>query len=161
MARPRKLAGTAVDKRNGQRADVGVSGAAVERFDPPAAISGPARAAYEDFWSDRPALLLTPSSRVVLLRWIDALDRYLRASAAADAEPLVTGSTGQQVLNPLYKLAESARGVMESCERQLGIGGLNAAALGIAAITERRSLQQLNAEFTGAAEAPTDDPRLR
>lgn len=168
MPRTRKLPGTAVDKRNGQRADLTAVGAGstgtVGRFDPPAGLSAPALAAWEDFWADRPALLLTPSSKVVLLRWIDALERQARALRAADADPLVTGSTGQAALNPLYRLAESCRATIVDCEKQLGIGGVNASALGLAAITERRSLADLNAKYgTPAGGEPDrdDDPRIR
>jgi hypothetical protein len=151
MPRAKKIAGTAVDKRNGQRADLGiVPGLKVARFDPPADLCPEAVAAWEAFWSDRQALLLTPSAKVVLLRWVDALDRYFRTLGEADADPMSTGSMGQEILNPLYKLAEQARATVETCERQLGIGGLNAASLGIAAITEARSLREMNARYGGA-----------
>jgi hypothetical protein len=165
MPRARKLAGTAVDKRNGQRADLGiVPGLRVERFDPPADLCEQAQAAWEVFWSDRQALLLTPSAKVVLLRWVDALDRYFRTLELADADPMSTGSMGQEVLNPLYKVAEQARATVEACERQLGIGGLNAASLGIAAITEARSLREMNARYGGAdgnRDRQAEDPRLK
>lgn len=135
------------------------------RFDPPTGLSGAAVEAWEGFWADRPALLLTPSARVVLLRWIDALNRYLVATAAADAEPLVSGSTGQLRPSPLYAVAAQALRTAETAERQLGIGGLNAAALGLAAIAERRSLQELNVQYTppagqGGARDDAQDPRL-
>ena len=83
---------------------------------------------------------------------------------AADADPVVTASTGQQALNPLYRLAESCRAIIADCEKQLGIGGVNASALGLAAITERRSLADLNARY---GETPVggdrddSDPRIR
>jgi hypothetical protein len=136
----------------------------VPRFDAPTGLSAAAVEAWEGFWADRPALLLTPSSRPVLLRWIDALNRYLVATAAADAEPLVSGSTGQLRPNPLYGVAAQALRTVETAERQLGIGGLNAAALGLAAIAERRSLQELNVQYTpagqGGARDDAQDPRL-
>lgn len=165
VPRPKKPPGTAVDRRNGQRADLAAVSGGVGRFDPPENLCVDAAAAWEDFWADRPALLLTSSSKVVLVRWVEAVNRYLVASRGADVEPITAGSTGQEVMNPLYKVAEQARAVIEACERQLGIGGLNAANLGIAAITERRSLADLNASYGGGggndkpAEAP--DPRLR
>lgn len=165
MPRARKLAGTAVDKRNGQRADLGVvTGLKVERFAPPADLCPEAAAAWEAFWSDRQALLLTPSAKVVLLRWVDALDRYFRTLGEADAAPVSEGSMGQKVLNPLYKLAEQARATVEACEKQLGIGGLNASQLGIAAITEARSLREMNARYGqagGGSKEQEQDPRLR
>lgn len=164
MPRAKKVAGTAADRRNGQRATLGmVPGLKVERFDPPDGLSEVALAAWEAFWADRQALLLTPSSRVVLLRWVDALDRYFRATSEADKEPIVTGSHDGTVMNPLYRVAEQARSAMETCEKQLGIGGLNAASLGIAAITEARSLREMNARYGGADgnrdSTQAEDPR--
>lgn len=166
MPRPKKPAGTTADKRNGQRADLSVvGGSKVERFDPPEGLCVEARGAWEEFWADRPALLLTPSAKIVLQRWITALNRYWITTAEADGDPLLTGSTGQQVANPLYKIAEQALRTVEACEKQLGIGGLNASSLGLAAIQERRSLADMNARYGGAGgssdgdETP-EDPRL-
>jgi hypothetical protein len=170
VPRAKKTAGTAVDKRNGQRAVLGVvPGLKVERFDPPEGLCEAAMAAWEAFWVDRQAVLLTPSAKVVLLRWVDALDRYLRTLGDADLSPLVDGSQGQEVLNPLYRVAEQMRATVEACERQLGIGGLNASQLGLAAISEARSLQDMNARYGGssgdgdqATERDTErDPRRR
>jgi hypothetical protein len=152
---PRKPFGTAVDKRNGQRVAVLTAGQ-VERFEPPKELLPLAAEAWDAYWGDRPSALLTPAGVTVLRRWIDALDRYLRTTAEADLEPLVTGSTGQSVPNPLYKIAEAALGTVERCERQLGIGGLNAASLGLAAITERRSLADMNSRYDGSGSASSN-----
>jgi hypothetical protein len=165
VPRAKKIAGTAADKRNGQRAILGMApGLKVERFDPPEGLSEVAVAAWEAFWSDRQSMLLTPSSQVVLLRWVDALDRYFRTLAEADKEPVMDGSHGGSIMNPLYQIAERARTVVEACEKQLGIGGLNAASLGIAAITEARSLREMNARYGGAdgnRDRHAEDPRLK
>lgn len=168
MPRPKKPAGTTVDKRNGQRADLHVAtGTEVERFDPPPDLCGEAVEAWDAYWADRPSLLLTPSARVVLLRWVEALNRYLVTTREADLEPVVTGSTGQLVANPLYKIAEQALRTVETCEKQLGIGSLNASSLGLAAIQERRSLADMNARYGGGQRGGSDqdgddgeDPRL-
>lgn len=166
MPRAKKPAGTAVDARNGQRALSVVGGLTVEKFAPPGGMSPAARAAWDAFWEDRPARLVTPAAKVVLLRWVDALDRYLRTIAEADQSPLVMGSQGQEVLNPLYRVAEQALATVHACERQLGVGGMNAAALGLAAISEARSLADMNARYTddrrdSADDGDEADPRLR
>ena len=162
MPRTKKPFGQAVDPRNGQRAlsVAGSSPGGVGRFDPPAGLTDAAVDAWEGFWEDRPALLLTPSARPVLLRWIDALNRYVRFTALADKSALIKGSTGQLRTNPLYGIAEQALRTAEACERQLGIGSLNAAALGLAAIAERRSLIDLNARYQEEDHGAADDPRL-
>jgi hypothetical protein len=167
VPRAKKTAGTAIDKRNGQRALLGVvPGLKVEWFAPPEGLCDAAVAAWEAFWVDRQAMLLTPSAKVVLLRWVDALDRYFRTLGDADSSPLVDGSQGQEVLNPLYRVAEQMRATVEACERQLGVGGLNASQLGLAAISEARSLQDMNARYGGAGgddgdQAEEQDPRRR
>src|SRR6266540_996203 len=102
--------------------------------------------------------------RALLLRWVTELDRYLRTVAEADLDPLSTGSTGQVVENPLYKVAYRALDAVERCERQMGAGGLNRSKLGIAVLAERRSLADMNARYggrdDGAAELPQPDPRV-
>jgi hypothetical protein len=173
MPRPKKPAGTAADKRNGRReVDLGPQpNRLVEKFDPPNSVCDEALDAWDLFWQDNQSLLLTPSSRVVLVRWVEALDRYIRSTAAADLEPLVEGSTGQMVVNPMYKIADQALRTIEACEKQLGIGGLNASTLGLAAISEKRSLADMNARYANPRSGggggdddqgpDEDDPRLK
>src|SRR5262245_47063693 len=166
MPRAKKAAGTTVDRRNGRRADLTpVQGG---RFDPPEGLSDPALALWDAYWSDTVATVQTPVDRGVLTRWIVEYDRYLRASAEADKRPLVEGSTGQAVENPLYKIAYRALGAAEKCERQMGVGALNRSTLGIAVIAEQKSLQDMNARYgggdadsdSGAAPAQRPDPRV-
>jgi hypothetical protein len=62
---------------------------AVPRFDPPTGLSAAAVEAWDVSWQDyRPALLLTPSSRTLLLRWdhtevVVAVDMALRRDSVA------------------------------------------------------------------------------
>lgn len=151
-----------MDKRNGARL-IAVGGGQVERYPAPKGLCPAAVRAWDAFWGDRQSALLTASGKVVLERWADALSRMLISLAAADAQPLVEGSTGQSVINPLYKIAEQARAAVEACERQLGVGGMNAASLGLAAVSEARSLADLNARYAepegGDESDADDDPR--
>lgn len=160
MPRTKRPAGMTVDKRNGRKADlVPVTG---QRFDAPDGISDEASALWDAYWDDTVAGVATPVDRALLLRWITETDRYLRTVANADREPLVSGSTGQLVENPLYKIAYRALEVVERCEKQMGVGGLNRSHLGIAVITERRSLAEMNASYGGErAEIEQEDPRRR
>lgn len=178
MPRSKKAAGTAIDKRNGQRAiDTVGRMVAVERFELPPGLAKIAYEAWDDFWQDRQALLLTTSSKIVLKRWVMAVNRYDRAIKEADQQPLVEGSARQMIMNPMYKIAKDALATIDACERQLGIGTLNATNLGMAALAEQARLADLNEAYEeprehdegarqrGAA-GPTlpgtveDDPRL-
>lgn len=147
MPRTKAPAGTTVDRRNGRRADlVPVAGA---RFDPPDGLCDEASAAWDAYWDDTVATVMTPVDRAVLLRWIREMDRYLRLTAEADLQPSVRGSQGQPVENPLYGTAYKALAAVQACEKQMGMGALNRSALGIAVITERKSLHEMNARYGG------------
>src|SRR6266545_2824988 len=148
MPRTKRPAGQTVDKRNGRKAEL--AAVAGQRFDPPSGISGEASAVWDAYWADTVSSVGTPVDRALLLRWITETDRYLRTVASADLDPLVEGSQGQLVENPLYKIAYRALEVVEQCEKQMGVGGLNRSNLGIAVLTERRSLAEMNARYGGA-----------
>lgn len=164
MPRTKKPAGMAVDPRNGRRAElVVVKG---ERFDPPETVCELAREAWDAYWDDTVAGVLTPADRALLLRWVTEYDRYLRLMAEADLQPMVRGSQGQPVENPLYGAAHRSLAAVQYCEKQLGMGPLNRSALGIAVITEKKSLADMNARFAGGGDvdggqvASRPDPRV-
>jgi P27 family predicted phage terminase small subunit len=166
LPRTKKPAGTTVDRRNGRRLDlIAVAGA---RFDPPEGICEEARQAWDAYWDDTVATVQTPVDRAVLIRWVREMDRYLRLTAEADEKPTVRGSTGQPVENPLYSTAYKALGVVQACEKQMGMGALNRSALGIAVIQEQKSLRDMNARYGGgdddsgepAAVTSRPDPRV-
>lgn len=148
MPRTKKPAGTTVDRRNGRRADLmAVSGG---RLPAPPGLSAPAAELWDAYWNDAVATVQTPVDRGVLNRWITEYDRYLRTIGEADLCPLVEGSMGQKVENPLYKIAYRALDAAERCERQMGVGALFRSNLGIAVIAEQKSLQDMNARYGGA-----------
>lgn len=154
-----------MDKRNGRKAEL--TALPGQRFDPPDGLSDEAAALWDAYWEDTVASVATPVDRALLLRWITETDRYLRAVTEADKQPIVEGSKGQPVENPLYAVAYRALDVVERCEKQMGVGGLNRSNLGIAVLTERRSLADMNARYGGAGgnnsavEAPKQaDPRV-
>lgn len=165
LPRTKKPAGTAVDKRNGRQAELRPVGE-LAKPDRPEHLCDEAVEQWEAYWGEAAATVQTLADRGVVLRWIDAVDRYLRLVAEADRAPLLPGSTKQMAENPLYKIADKALGTIERCEKQLGIGALNRAGLGIAVITEQRSLADMNSRYGGAgddhgAEAQAEkDPRL-
>ncbi len=161
--RPKKAFGTAVDRRNGAKVPVSYM-AQVEYFKPPDDIElEVALDAWEAYWKDQQSCLLTPSSKHLLMRWISALERYERLIAEADEEPTVTGSTGQKISNALYKVAYQALATAERLERQLGMGPLNAASLGLAALAERSGMEEINktimSDMDDDDDADYEDPR--
>lgn len=158
MPRTKKPAGQAVDRRNGRRADLGVvPGGEVAKPEPPVDLCDEARVQWDAYWESAAAGVQTAADRGVVLRWIDAADRYLRTLGQADKRPIVKGSTGQPIENPLYKIAAAALATVERAEKQLGIGALNRAGLGIAVIAEARSLQDMNSRYGGGVDGGTDE----
>jgi phage terminase small subunit len=148
MPRTKKPAGTAVRPYNGRRAELlEVAGG---RIDPPTGLSPAALEIWDAYWNDTVSSVQSPVDRGLLARWITEYDRYLRTVTEADLNPIVTGSTGQQVENPLYKIAYRALEAAERCERQMGVGALNRSNLGIAVISERKSLADMNTRYGGA-----------
>ncbi|HEU4541166.1 MAG TPA: P27 family phage terminase small subunit [Jiangellaceae bacterium] len=163
MPRTKKPAGTAVDRRNGRRA-ANLSVVSGGRFDPPEGLSEPAAKLWEAYWDDAVSSVQTPVDQGVLIRWITEYDRYLRTVSEADEQPLVQGSMGQSVENPLYKIAYRALDAAERCERQMGVGPLYRSNLGIAVIAEQKSLAEMNARYGGDGGDPDPveaaDPRV-
>jgi len=128
------------------------------RHDPPWRLE--TRRAWAALWADPVASALTPVDRPVLLRWADAVDRASRSLELADADPIATGSMGQEVESPYYGIADKAIRVAERCEAQLGVGALNRARLGIAILSERASLADLNERImSSGGDDGDDDPR--
>jgi P27 family predicted phage terminase small subunit len=162
VPRTKKPAGTAVDRRNGRKVTElrPVEGG---KIDAPAGLSADVLVLWDAYWDDAASGVQTPADRGVLLRWITEYDRYLRLIAEADKQPLVFGSQGQSVANPLYKLADRALAAAERCEKQMGVGALNRSNLGIAVISEQKSLAQMNAKYGGgdADGSPTAPPQSR
>lgn len=161
----RKAPGDAVDPRNGQRAALSlIEGGNPLRFDPPKGLGEIAGTQWEEYWTDPVSTLITPADRTLLIRWITTVDRYFTIMKVADAKPVTLGSKMQEIANPLYSLGLKLMDEIFKYEQQLGIGPKNRAALGIAVLTERRSLAQLNQEFEQGGDdedgGEEQDPRV-
>lgn len=159
-ASPRKTPGTAIDPRNG--AKVALRPKRLARFDPPAGLSELSRQTWADYWNDPISDLATPADRSLLIRWIELIERYSFFIGRAMIEPEVRGSTGQKQVNGFFNAANQIEGRIAAIEQQLGIGPKNRAALGIAVLSEQRSLSDMNAEFEDGGEDDDDeDPRIK
>lgn len=161
-AGPRKSPGQAVDKRNGQK--ITLRPRQLKRFDPPGVLGERAREAWDGYWDDPVSELATPADKTLLIRWIGMVERYEMFLRMAMAEPQVRGSTGQPMVNGFFNAAKEIEIRIALIEAQLGIGPKNRAALGIAVLSEQRSLADLNAEYEqdgGELDGDEDeDPRI-
>ncbi|MEV4183101.1 hypothetical protein AB0J28_16885 [Streptosporangium canum] len=98
----------------------------------------------------------------MVTRWIGNVHRYLTLLEEADRSPVVEGSTGQPKPNGLYELAYKIEDKIRADEAQLGIGPKNGLSLGLLAIQEQRTLQEMNARYGDDLDVPDEeDPRLR
>lgn len=114
---------------------------------------------WEAFWTSPVANAIDRRSDLPRLeRWICALDEYERARRQFRANRLVTGSTGQPVLNPLASYMSSLEAQIRATETDFGMTPMARLRLGIAVGEAARSLAELNAE-TDDDDATDFDPR--
>lgn len=139
----RKAPGTAVGVQNGQRAVLTTPG---ERFDAPDHIDQPeALQAWDDYWNDPVSSVVTQTDHTVLVRWIDAVNRYWTLIRKADESPVVYSGANGQLAHPLYKVAVGLMNQISNMEGQLGIGPRSRNRLGIQIVgleTARQNLQR-------------------
>lgn len=95
-----------------------------------------------------------------LLRLFAMRDQQRRFWEIGLEEPVVMGSTGQHVINPLLKRGDDLEGKIAALEDRFGLSPLKQMSLGVAVGDAHRSLEQLNARLTSPqGEDEPDDPR--
>lgn len=165
MPRTKKPAGTTVDRRNGRRLEE--LGPTLEpRLPRPRHTFEPTTLdAWDGFWTQDVAATVTEADWAIVWAWIEALDDAAKKRLTADLEPLVTGSMGQLVANPLYQVAASREAVALQCARQLGIGPRNRMDLGLALYNGQKARAEAAAAAADAEgdedDDDADDPRRR
>lgn len=123
-------------------------------------------AEWHSWWGSEVARLIEPESETPIVRRLfDLLDQAARFEAAGRLEPMVEGSTGQMVINPLLKHAQGLRDEARRDEAVLGRGPKRRLDLGIKFGDAARSLDDVNRRLGGGnrndvAADPPDDPRL-
>jgi P27 family predicted phage terminase small subunit len=163
VPRAKKPAGTAVDRRNGERS--ALPAVALARFSLPRRSDGlkydlRTQRMWRALWDDeRLASVLSPVDRELVIRWAQSVDDWIKAVEAARESPISKGSMGQEVASPHYAIAAQALAAAERCEAQIGVGALNRARLGIAILAEQASLASLAGQFPGGG-GDERDPRL-
>lgn len=123
-------------------------------------------AEWRAWWGSEVARLIEPESETPIVRRLfDLLDQAARFEAAGRLEPMVEGSTGQMVINPLLKHAQGLRDEARRDEAVLGRGPKRRLDLGIKFGDAARSLDDVNRRLSAANRsadpAPPDDPRLQ
>jgi hypothetical protein len=122
--------------------------------------------AWDAWWSDPVSVTWTVGDRPLLLELADAYDRRAVALRRAMEDPIVPGRNDQPVASPWFSIAEQALASVQEAYKQLGIGPLNKSRLGVMILTERKTLDDLNADFNAEMAADLDagvewrDPRL-
>jgi hypothetical protein len=163
MPRTKKPAGTAVDRRNGRQAVLDGSGPLAKFSLPRRADGRPldvrTRRMVAALRADPVSQALSAVDREIVIRWALSVDDWIKALARAHAEPLSTGSMGQEVPSPWWGIAKQALDVAVAMEQQMGIGALNRARLGLTIGKAQMTLEELNAMHE---EGDDDeyDPRL-
>lgn len=99
--------------------------------------------AWAALWAEPQAQHLTGVQKVVALRWILSFDEWQRALTVVIEAPMVEGSQGQPVANPMMGWVTSREAEMEKCEKQLGVGLKNKADLGLTIGQAKLTAQQL------------------
>jgi hypothetical protein len=162
MPRTKKPAGTAADPRNGRRVELATSEAVRTPDIDLSSFLPTTRGLWQAYWADVAASTQTPADLMWALVWIESVDDYWRKKAAADLEPIVEGSMGQSVANPLYAVANASLQAAERAAKQMGVGAKNRADLGVTLLQERVTLDSINARFAeqeAAGDDADDDPR--
>jgi P27 family predicted phage terminase small subunit len=163
VPRAKKPAGTAIDRRNGERASL--PAVALARFALPRRSDGlkydlRTQRAWRALFDDEAlSAVLSPVDRELVVRWAQSVDDWIKATESARESPVTKGSMGQEVASPYYAIAAQALAAAERCEAQIGIGALNRARLGIAILAEQASLASLAGQFPGGG-GDERDPRL-
>ena len=134
--------------------------------DPDEAWSASTVEQWRAWWaSDVARMIDVASESPIVRRCFDLLDQAAKFEAEGRLQPMVKGSTGQMVINPLLKHAQALRDEARRDEAVLGRGPKRRLDLGIKFGDAARSLDDINRRLSGAnrngVEAdPPDDPRL-
>lgn len=107
---------------------------------PPDGLLAITKVAWEGFWLTPLAQLITAADRPALDRLFGLYDELDRIWRFARKHRMVTGSQGQEVLNPLYKEADSLRGEIRALEDRFGLTPMARLKLGVKFGEAKRSL---------------------
>jgi P27 family predicted phage terminase small subunit len=123
------------------------------------------RTLWEDYWiSDVARLVESGSDSTALTRLFTLYDERERAYRAFRKERLVEGSTGQRVINPLWKAAAIMDAEIRALEDRFGVTPSARLKLGIQFGEMAKNLEDLNAQLNqdeGERDDDASDARLK
>ena len=132
--------------------------------DPPANWLAATKTAWRRFWAGPLAPYVIESDLDTLSRLFRMVDMQARFWREGSRQPLVEGSQGQPVTNPLLDEADRLETLIQRLEDKFGKGPLARLKLGVALGDAARSLDELNDALSadeGDVDAPDEpDPRL-
>jgi P27 family predicted phage terminase small subunit len=107
---------------------------------PPDGLLAITKAAWESFWLTPLAQLITPADRPALDRLFGLYDELDRIWRYARKHRVTAGAAGQDVLNPLYKEADTLRSEVRALEDRFGLTPMARLKLGVKFGEAKRSL---------------------
>ena len=128
----------------------------------PAHLSERWKSSWAVFWSSPFSQLVAPAQHPAVERLFGLYDERERMDAFIRQEPMLAGSQGQPVVNPMYRQRTAADAEIRQLEDRLGLNPRSGLQLGIQFSEAARSLEELNARIAYAAsieQSEEDDPR--
>ena len=110
----------------------------------PAKLLKESRDVWADLWTSPQARALDGIQAVTAVQFIRTYDLHVRLSRTASASPLLEGSQGQPVSNPLWSTVASLATELDRLKKQLGIGLRYRADLGLSEASAQLTAAQLN-----------------
>lgn len=115
------------------------------------------RDAWLDYWSSAVVTLADEVDVPAITRLFDLRDQHERALRKVASTPLVSGSMGQLVMNPLAGYMKQLDGSISKLENELGLTPLARMRLGVATGEAAKSLAEMNATFASGDVASDED----
>ena len=124
---------------------------------PPPRLLQETRRLWDEFWGSSVAAAVDVSDVPAIRRLFMLRDQWERMRRAVDKTPLVSGSQGQPVENPLAKRMDRIATQIVQLEDRFGLSPVARAKLGVETVAARRGLEEL---IAGWDDDPDDDPRV-
>jgi hypothetical protein len=150
--RPQKLPGDLVDRRpSRQRGVVLVSQpAAPVAPPPPGEVGAYARAVWEAYFRSPVSATVTMEAHGErLVYWIKCVDQRVRLWELWAKQPLIKGSQGQPMTNPLWRTLRELTETIERAEHEFGMTPLAQLRLGVTFLHEQNLANSLKKSRVG------------